>query len=54
VDDNDEDSMLARRGNNWSGFRMPAPLLGAPNAKTTVKAMLAGPVIPECDSHWRK
>jgi hypothetical protein len=54
ADDDDEDSMLARRGNNLSGFRMPAPPPGAPDAKTAVKAMLAGPVIPERERHWRK
>jgi hypothetical protein len=54
ADDDDEDSILARRGDNLSGFRVPAPPPGAPDAKTAVKAMLAGPVIPEREHHWRK
>jgi hypothetical protein len=54
ADDDDKDSMLARRGDILSGFRVPAPLPGAPDTKTAVKAMLAGPVIPEREPHWRK
>ena len=46
--------MLARRGDNLSGFCVPAPPPGAPDAKTAVKAMLAGLVIPERERHWRK
>ncbi len=54
ADDNNEDSMLARRGDNLFGFRVPAPPPGAPDAKMAVKAMLAGLVIPERERHWRK
>ncbi len=54
ADDDDEDSMLARQGNNLSSFCVPAPPPGAPDSKTAVKAMLAGPVIPERERHWRK
>ncbi len=46
--------MLARRGDNLSDFCVPAPLPGSHNTKTAVKAMLAGPVIPERERHWRK
>jgi hypothetical protein len=46
ADDDDEDSMLAHRGNNLFGFRVPAPPSSVPDAKTAVKAILAGPVIP--------
>jgi hypothetical protein len=46
--------MLARQGNNLSSFRVLAPPPCAPDAKTAVKAMLAGPVIPERERHWRK
>ncbi len=46
--------MLARRGDNLSGFCVPAPPPGAPDAKTAIKAMLAGPVIPERERHWHK
>jgi hypothetical protein len=50
--DNDyEDRMLARRGNNQSGFRVPAPPPGEPDTKATVKAKLAGPVISEREHH---
>ncbi len=52
--DDVEDSMLIRRGNNLSGFRMPAPPPDTPDAKTAIKAMLTGPVIPERERHWRK
>ncbi len=38
--------MLARWGDNLSGFWVPAPPPGTPKTKTAVKAMLAGPVIP--------
>ncbi len=54
ADDDDEVSMLARRGNNLSGFRVPAPSPGAPDAKIVVKAMLASLVIPLRECHWHK
>jgi hypothetical protein len=51
ADNDNEDSMLAHRGDNQSGFRVPASPPGSPDAKTAVKAMLAGPVIPERECH---
>jgi hypothetical protein len=51
---NVKDNMLACWSNNLSGFCVPAPLLCAPNPKTAVKVMLASPVIPKRERHWRK
>jgi hypothetical protein len=53
ADDDNENSMLAGRGNNLSGFNVHAPP-SVPNAKTADKAMLASPVVPERERHWRK
>ncbi len=44
--------MLARRGNNLSGFCEPGIPPSTLYAKTAIKGMLAGPVIPERRRHW--
>jgi hypothetical protein len=54
ANDNNEESMLAHRGNILSGFSVPPLPPGAPDAKTAVKSILAGPAMSKAKRYWRK